>query len=73
MVCGLKDYFIITESWENSQVGDFLFMRNIPTVIRGSTSIDEKSYIEYLSELTDEDALFIKITFSNIKISRHKR
>lgn len=73
MVCGLKDNYIITESWENSQVGDFLFMRNIPTVIRGSTSINEKSYIEYFSELTDEDALFIKITFANIKISKHKR
>lgn len=72
MVCGLKNYYRISAPWDTTHVGDYLFENNIPTTM-GGKSIDEANYIEYFTELSDEDALFIKISFPNIVILKDKR
>jgi hypothetical protein len=71
MVHGLKNYYRISTPWETTHVGEYLFKNNIPTTM-GAKSMDEANYLEYFTELTDEDVLFIKITFPDVVISKVK-
>ena len=73
MVRGLKNYYTISALWENSQVGEYLFEKGIPATITCLSTNEGKNYIKYFTELTEEDRLFIKIKFPDIRILEDKR
>lgn len=83
MVCQLKSYYSIAELWtEERDVGNYLFENKIRYDLKVTTEIDfeidlnwmatrkDKHIAIYTAQLTEEEALFIKLTFPNLHVYR---
>lgn len=83
MVPQIKTYYNIAELWtEERDVGNYLFENKIRYDLRVTTEFDfeidlnwmatrkEKHIAIYTTQLTEEEALFIKLTFPNLRVYR---
>lgn len=81
MVCQLRSYYSIAELWTDERdVGNYLFENKIKYDLRVTSEIDfdiglnwmatrkDKFTTIYTAELTEEEALFIKLSFPNLHI-----
>lgn len=81
MVLQIKTYYNIAELWtEDRDVGNYLFENKIRYDLRVTTEIDfeidlnwmatrkDKHVVIYTAQLTEEEALFIKLSFPNLRV-----
>lgn len=81
MVCQLRTYYNIAELWTDERdVGNYLFENKIRYDLRVTTEIDfeidlswmatrkDKHIAIYTAQLTEEEALFIKLSFPNLRV-----